>query len=770
MDRRSYIQREERDNRYIVYPFPKRPNCFPTIHPTQQINSFPSIGFEMEEPACGPSSGTPVVELQEAPPPSKKKKFTFKRPTRMAKQSDHNTAVPDEMTVITTITTNSPDTVTMPSSSISSSPAHILQSNAMDEEREIQGQGVQRCSQGAEEKISLSPLQEGKWEMEESEEKGGGQLGGVEGWQGRGRLYTVNIDGVKDADETSFFIRSEKVYTSIVEEERKVRKEKRERKKRKSEDRLDGDWAGTGGGGYGGDCEGGGENQGMEVDGGSGRVRSKGKKSGSGRGMEANVVLLDSSDDKDDGGDYDSDYGLLDCKSVGDNLRDGGAGYGEDRNATVWRKKGRRGTHGISEMSVQKDVIRRKSLTPPPQVYVPPPQSAYRPPTTTLPALDSHVRTPIPGYSATTANNSHLPPSLSNRCLPGPGPITISIDSDSDDDNGSSNPADILPDLEARARALASPPPPATSSKLIRASAPTQNLTPNASHSTVASPIVTVLITSPLPNTRPLLAKIRLNQCLKHVRLAWCRYQRSPNISDKDIFLTYQGRKIFDANTFLGIGATTSEVREWDTEESLDWCSSGAASPDGMHNKNINKGIMFVAVDEEAFRQMREQAINRSDINIDMTDDNRASNTGSSSNKLLQLSTRSPSRAGSDIEILSRQIGTGPGASCGGSGSGSAPRYGGVRDSDDSDEEPGDGSSFRLILRGKDMDEFKIRVRPETKVARVIAILEKERPNLLTSTPGGRFMLKFDGDEVDSEGRVGDQEWEDKDVVEVWVR
>ena len=721
----------------------------------------------MEESTCESSANTPIVELQEAPPPSKKKKFTFKRPMRMAKQPNQSADIPDKITIVTTMTMNSADTVIIPSPSASSSPAHILQPSAMEKEREIKEQGAQMSSQRTGETISPPPLQEEMRESEESEEKDGGKLYGIGGWSGgwtkqdRGRLHmTVIADGNRDTDEASFFIRSEKVYTSIVEEERKVRKEKRERKKRKSEDQLDGDWVGAGAGGYGGDREGEGENQGMGVGGGSGRARSTGKKSGPSRGIEANVISLDSGDD-DDGGDYDSDYGgLLDRKSVNDNLRDG---YGEDGNASVWRRKGKRGMHGVSEISIQKDdnqSTRRKSLTPPPQVYVPPPKSTYRPPTT-LPTLDSHVITPIPGYSAAMTYNSHLPPP---RCPPGSGPITISIDSDSDDDTGNSNPSSILPDLEARARALASPPPPATLSRLIRASAPAQNPTPNSLHSTMArSVVVTVLITSPLSNTRPLLAKIRPTQCLKHVRLAWCRYQRSPNINDKDIFLTYQGRKIFDANTFLGIGATTSETREWDTEESLDWYSGGAASPD-----EGNKGIMFVAVDEEAFRKMREQATNRSNINIDMTDDNRAGNIGSSSSRLLQLSACSHSHADSDIEILSRQIGTGPGVSCGGGGS--APGYGGVCDSDDSDDEPEDGSSFRLILRGKDMDEFKIRVKPETKVARVIAILEKERPSLLASTPGSRFVLKFDGDEVDAEGRVGDQEWEDKDVVEVWVR
>jgi len=203
------------------------------------------------------------------------------------------------------------------------------------------------------------------------------------------------------------------------------------------------------------------------------------------------------------------------------------------------------------------------------------------------------------------------------------------------------------------------------------------------------------------------------------------------HINETEIFLTYKGRKVFDANTFLGIGAGTGE----DDTSRIDWGVGGGGGEDG--GRDNRAGIQFTAVDEPTFRRMREEAANNATItnNTDPT----SLSTSNSTNPTNPSTSAAP-----DIEIQ--------------------PSHPGDRDDSD-DEEPTDGT-LRVILRGKGMEEFKIRIKPETRVSRIIGILVQQREGL----KGKEVVLKWDGEEVDPEGRVGDMEWEDRDVVEVWVK
>lgn len=69
-------------------------------------------------------------------------------------------------------------------------------------------------------------------------------------------------------------------------------------------------------------------------------------------------------------------------------------------------------------------------------------------------------------------------------------------------------------------------------------------------------PVVSILITSRIPNTDPLIVNRRLGQRLKDVRAVWCQKQNfTPDFTQK-IILTWRGKRLFDVTSCrsLGIG------------------------------------------------------------------------------------------------------------------------------------------------------------------------------------------------------------------------
>ena len=71
-----------------------------------------------------------------------------------------------------------------------------------------------------------------------------------------------------------------------------------------------------------------------------------------------------------------------------------------------------------------------------------------------------------------------------------------------------------------------------------------------------AEPTVSILVTSDIPNTQPLLVKRRLGQSMKDVRVAWTERQPLGDIKADEVFLTWRGKKIFDVTTCRSLGLT----------------------------------------------------------------------------------------------------------------------------------------------------------------------------------------------------------------------
>lgn len=67
-------------------------------------------------------------------------------------------------------------------------------------------------------------------------------------------------------------------------------------------------------------------------------------------------------------------------------------------------------------------------------------------------------------------------------------------------------------------------------------------------------PVIKMLVTSPLLNTKPLLVHRKLSQRLMEIRQVWCQRQGFDEEQAKQIFLTYKMMKLYDATTCRSLG------------------------------------------------------------------------------------------------------------------------------------------------------------------------------------------------------------------------
>jgi hypothetical protein len=67
-------------------------------------------------------------------------------------------------------------------------------------------------------------------------------------------------------------------------------------------------------------------------------------------------------------------------------------------------------------------------------------------------------------------------------------------------------------------------------------------------------PVVQILISSEIANTKPLLVHRKMSQGLREVRLAWCNRQNFDPEIQSSIYLTWKGRRVFDVTTCRSLG------------------------------------------------------------------------------------------------------------------------------------------------------------------------------------------------------------------------
>ncbi|OBT48670.1 hypothetical protein VE00_00855 [Pseudogymnoascus sp. WSF 3629] len=325
------------------------------------------------------------------------------------------------------------------------------------------------------------------------------------------------------------------------------------------------------------------------------------------------------------------------------------------------------------------------------------------------------------GSIHSTYGNSVASPGPSQRNTRSQAHI-ISLSSDDEDDKPAPSPRPSYPSafsspppkpLATNPEPIAipsSPPanPPSDDDELyadLIAAARLQPATTATAPSNAPDPTLTILITSPLPNTTPLLIRRRLSQRLKDVRLAWCvRQPPHAGAAGANIFLTYRGLRVWDTSTCGSMGVKISRA--------------GGVLDDGGGGEGGD--VHLEAWTREAFEAYK---------------------------------------AAEETRARNAHLGLGNDAS----GAGGAAAAAEAAPSQPQPQE----EKLRIILRAKDMQEVKLRVKVTTKIADLVAAFRAQRE----AEVGGRSVeLWFDGDRMEEGDCVGDADLEDLSGVDVVVR
>ncbi len=106
-------------------------------------------------------------------------------------------------------------------------------------------------------------------------------------------------------------------------------------------------------------------------------------------------------------------------------------------------------------------------------------------------------------------------------------------------------------------------------------------------------PAVEILVTSPLPNTKPLIVHRKLSQSVQVIRKVWCNKQGFSEEMTRDVFLIHRMRKIYDATTCRSLG--------------LDVDSFGNIVMKGEEGVEGAAKVHLLAVTEEIYQELKDE-------------------------------------------------------------------------------------------------------------------------------------------------------------------
>ncbi|KAI4128113.1 MAG: hypothetical protein LQ338_002898 [Usnochroma carphineum] len=210
-------------------------------------------------------------------------------------------------------------------------------------------------------------------------------------------------------------------------------------------------------------------------------------------------------------------------------------------------------------------------------------------------------------------------------------------------------------------------------------------------------PVVSILITSRIANTNPLIVNRRVSQRLKDVRVTWCQRQGFTSDFTASVFLTWRGKRLFDVTTCrsLGIGV--------DSNGNI--VMKGQKDILGEEERQIHMEAMTEEILEDYKRTKRREAEGEGELKTE---------------------------AKEEQPLVPEK------------------------------KEP----QVRIILKAKGHSDFKLIVKPTTKISRIVNAFMSDKK----IDNAREVFLSFDGDRLASDSEVGETELNDMDYVDVYVK
>ncbi|KAI9787861.1 MAG: hypothetical protein M1816_007428 [Peltula sp. TS41687] len=238
---------------------------------------------------------------------------------------------------------------------------------------------------------------------------------------------------------------------------------------------------------------------------------------------------------------------------------------------------------------------------------------------------------------------------------------------------------------------------------------------------------LSILITSRIGATNPLIVQRKLSQPLKDVRLAWCKRQPTFDQDTTDsVFLTWRGKRLFDVTTCksLGIGVDVDGniVTKGEKADAL-----------GDENKQIHMEAMTQEIFDEV-RKARQK--------------NPAGGGGGGGVGFGH-------GHGHEMQVQS-QVNAGLGEHA------ATDAVAGTAEEEESQKE----QQIRVILKSKGFEDFKLIIKPTTKISRMVNAFRQARK----VGPDRAVFLMFDGDRLRPADTVSHTEISDLDHIDVHVK
>ncbi|KAL8680190.1 MAG: hypothetical protein Q9186_003602 [Xanthomendoza sp. 1 TL-2023] len=209
-------------------------------------------------------------------------------------------------------------------------------------------------------------------------------------------------------------------------------------------------------------------------------------------------------------------------------------------------------------------------------------------------------------------------------------------------------------------------------------------------------PVVSILITSAISNTIPLIVNRKVSQRLGSVRLIWCQRQSFNSDFTETVFLTLRGKRLFDVTTCksLGIGV--------DAKGNI--VTKGRKDILGDEERQVHMEATTEEMLEERERAKRQEAQKQDEEEIEARENQ------------------------PPVEKKEAQV--------------------------------------RIILKAKGFGDFKLIVKPTTRIARIVNAFKSDKK----INDGQEVFLSFDGDRLNPETQVADTELNDMDYIDVYVK
>lgn len=247
--------------------------------------------------------------------------------------------------------------------------------------------------------------------------------------------------------------------------------------------------------------------------------------------------------------------------------------------------------------------------------------------------------------------------------------------------------------------------------KLSTPATPGSNATPASGQDSDApnsNPIAMLMVTSQLPNARPVVARRYFNQTMRVVLQAWIlRQQPAPTGREREFFLTWKGNRIYDSTTIASLGFDPQDLEEAQ--------NAGCEDGRGFHRGKLHLEVWTEASYEEFLKRREKERLRA----LGLLDDEEEEDYGTTQDG------------------------------------------GGSQDVPEKEE-----ATTKVILKGKDYEPLKMRVYATTTVDEMVSKFRGVR-----EVPDDKDVsIFFDGDRLEGDMAVQDTEIEDMDVLEVHVR